>query len=166
MVREAARAGYPIRVAVIASLTDLGSVTELWNQPQLYARFLGQELSFVYRGPVLVVMPAGVGVNLRGSAPTTSPPASMAGLRVSASADLGAVAVSAVQRLAATSGVHLSIPRGASGPTTTSTDSAAWAALATGAVLIASAWAISLRARPPVLRRRTAARALEPPAAR
>ena len=46
---------------MIASPTDLGSVTELWRQPQNYARFLAQELSLLYRGPLLVVMPNGYG---------------------------------------------------------------------------------------------------------
>ena len=51
-------AGYPLRVAVIASPTDLGSITELWRRPASYARFLGQELSLVYlHGTLLVVMP-------------------------------------------------------------------------------------------------------------
>jgi hypothetical protein len=58
----AARGGYPIRVAVIAPQSDLGSVTELWRQPELYARFPDQELSLAYKGPVLIVMPSGVGV--------------------------------------------------------------------------------------------------------
>ena len=50
LLATAQRSGVPLRVAVIASATDLGSVTELWSQPRLYARFLGQELSLVYRG--------------------------------------------------------------------------------------------------------------------
>ncbi len=61
LTQAAARSGYPIRVALVASSADLGSVTELWRQPQSYAKFLGQELSLVYRGPLLVVMPNGVG---------------------------------------------------------------------------------------------------------
>ena len=47
---------------MIASQSDLGSVTALWRQPELYARFLDQELSLAYRGPVLIVMPNGVGL--------------------------------------------------------------------------------------------------------
>ena len=47
LLQEAAHAGYPIRVALIASPTDLGSVTALWQQPQSYAKFLGQELALV-----------------------------------------------------------------------------------------------------------------------
>ena len=60
LLTAAKRRGYPIRVAIIASASDLGSVTALWHQPQTYARFLGQEL--IYRGPLLVVMPNGYGV--------------------------------------------------------------------------------------------------------
>ncbi len=62
LLRTAASSGYQVRVAIIATRSDLGSVTELWRQPQTYARFLDQELSLVYRGPLLVVMPDGFGV--------------------------------------------------------------------------------------------------------
>ena len=62
LLEAAASSGYQIRVAIIASSSDLGSVTELWRQPQTYARFLGQELSLVYHGPLLVVMPNGFGL--------------------------------------------------------------------------------------------------------
>jgi hypothetical protein len=48
-------------VAVIAGSADLGSVTALWRQPAAYARFLDQELSQIFSGPVLVVMPNGLG---------------------------------------------------------------------------------------------------------
>ncbi len=56
-----ARGGFPIRVAVIPSAYDLGSVTALWRRPHVYARFLGIELSLVHPGPLLVVMPDGLG---------------------------------------------------------------------------------------------------------
>jgi hypothetical protein len=57
------RSGFKIRVAVIYSSYDLGSVTVLWRKPQTYARFLGLELSFVYKQRLLVVMPNGFGFN-------------------------------------------------------------------------------------------------------
>ena len=44
-VAAANRAGFAIRVAVVANDYDLGSVTELWHQPRAYARFLDVELS-------------------------------------------------------------------------------------------------------------------------
>jgi hypothetical protein len=59
---------YEVRVAVIASRFDLGSVGVLWRQPKRYARFLGQELYFVYKGRLVVVMPDGFGVSFGGRA--------------------------------------------------------------------------------------------------
>jgi hypothetical protein len=55
------RAGYTIRVALIWSNYDLGSVTSLWRKPRQYARFLDAELEFVYKHRLLVVMPNGFG---------------------------------------------------------------------------------------------------------
>jgi hypothetical protein len=60
-VGRAKRAGYPIRVALIASPDALGAVTALWAKPHQYARFLDLELSIAYKGPLLIVMPQGVG---------------------------------------------------------------------------------------------------------
>ncbi len=56
-----AKSGAPVRVAIIAHADDLGADTPLWGKPQGYAAFLGDELSLTYRGPLLVVMPNGVG---------------------------------------------------------------------------------------------------------
>jgi hypothetical protein len=53
--------GLPMRLAIISSPSDLGAVSELWDQPRAYARFLGFELSLTGREPLLVVMPKGVG---------------------------------------------------------------------------------------------------------
>jgi hypothetical protein len=39
----AQRVGSHLRVAIIASAADLGSVTALWRQPQSYARLVGPE---------------------------------------------------------------------------------------------------------------------------
>ena len=58
---DSRKAGYEIRVAVIAKPDDLGAVTALWAKPKDYARFLGTELGIVYKGPVLIVMPNGLG---------------------------------------------------------------------------------------------------------
>jgi hypothetical protein len=38
------RAGYQLRVAIIASAADLGSVTELWRRPRAYAAVSGHPL--------------------------------------------------------------------------------------------------------------------------
>src|SRR5262249_12969921 len=60
--------GDHVKVAVIGARTDLGSVPSLFNQPRKYARFLGAELSFFYKGPLLVVMPNGFGFANNGKA--------------------------------------------------------------------------------------------------
>ncbi|HEY3944487.1 MAG TPA: SCO family protein [Solirubrobacteraceae bacterium] len=65
-VAAANRAGFTIRVAIIANAADLGAVTELWRQPRPYARFLGQELRLGYKQRLLVVMPNGFGFNWPG----------------------------------------------------------------------------------------------------
>ena len=65
LTREVASAyskGYRVKVAVIASETDLGSIPSLFGKPNDYAKFLGQELGVYYVGPLLVVMPAGYGI--------------------------------------------------------------------------------------------------------
>jgi hypothetical protein len=61
-VRRVFAHGYRIKVAVIASRFDLGSVPQLFNQPNVYAEFLGTELSNWYIGPLLVAMPSGFGI--------------------------------------------------------------------------------------------------------
>ena len=65
-VGAANRAGFAIRVAIISSDYDLGSITALWRKPALYARFLGLGLASAYRGRLLVVMPNGFGFNWPG----------------------------------------------------------------------------------------------------
>jgi hypothetical protein len=61
VVDRAYAKGYKIKVAIIASPTDLGGVPKMFARPQLYADFLGRELVFLYKGPLVVVMPQGIG---------------------------------------------------------------------------------------------------------
>ena len=68
LVEATNRSGYAIRVAVIGSSYDLGSVTSLWRQPRTYARFLGAELQFLYAKRLLIVMPNGFGIYWKGHA--------------------------------------------------------------------------------------------------
>lgn len=65
-IREADKAGYRIRVAVIGSRYDLGTAFSLYNKAQKYSEFLGLELSFQYRDHLLVVMPNGFGSSING----------------------------------------------------------------------------------------------------
>jgi hypothetical protein len=150
LLQSAGRAGYRIRVATIASRTDLGSVTELWRQPKNYARFLGQELSLVYRGPLLIVMPGGYGL-YGGAGHLRGDESALAGLNAPG-AELGTATLTAIQRLAAASGHTLTIPSivapSASGPTNV----LPWIVFAIGSALILLAWTASLRDRPPRIR--------------
>jgi len=66
--------GFEIRVALISGKTDLGAVPILYRKPELYARFLGQELFYWYKQKVLVVMPNGYGISQHGKAVATDLP--------------------------------------------------------------------------------------------
>jgi hypothetical protein len=145
--------GVPLRMAVIASSGDLGSVTALWRQPEAYARFLDQELGLVYRGPLVVAMPNGLGV--AGSARLT--PAQRAALAsaVASAAKASAAPGPELQRLtlatvgkwltATGQGISVGLPPR---PRAAGADLIAIAALVIGGALIALCWALSLRARP------------------
>lgn len=98
----AARAGYPLRIAIIASATDLGVVPALFGRPGPYARFLSTELSATVSAPVLVVMPAGFGLAAAGRALSIQ---AARGVPIGAGADgLGTAALIAGERLAAAAG--------------------------------------------------------------
>ena len=151
VVRAAAAHGLPIRVAVISSPADLGSVSALWHRPQPYADFLGEELSLMFSGQVLVVMPNGFGLYHAGSR-TASELAALAHMRAAGSS-LPAAAIAAVERLAASTGHALPQVSTATGRTAAPTGSGlgalSWAVLGAGVVLVAVAWTASLRVAPP-----------------
>jgi hypothetical protein len=110
LVQAANRSGFTIRVALIASSYDLGSITSLWQQPKTYARFLGEELSFVYKGRLLVVMPNGFGFNWL-KHPSAAPYTVLATIPVKPGpTGLIAAATTAVQRLAKAAGVKITAP--------------------------------------------------------
>ena len=62
-VAQARKLKAPIKVAVIPTAVDLGTITALYGQPQNYANFLAQEISFVGKTPLLIVMSNGYGTN-------------------------------------------------------------------------------------------------------
>ena len=61
-VDAVSKRGDRVKVAVIATPNDLGSVPSLFGKPAAYAAFLGQELGLAYAATLLVVMPSGFGV--------------------------------------------------------------------------------------------------------
>jgi hypothetical protein len=146
LLAAAQHAGVPIRVALISTPADLGSVGALWRKPQPYAQFLGQELSQVFRGTVVVVMPNGVGTYV-----TTKPGRDVVAVNAPRASPMR-TAIMTVQTLANHAGHRLPLPAAAlqrgSASALGSVDLGSWLALAAGAALIAAAWTASLRARP------------------
>ena len=148
LLASAGRRGFPIRAALIASPADLGSVGVLWRRPQTYARFLGEELGLIYRGPVLVAMPNGFGLYVP-SRPAAALPASLTGVPAAGSGPrLATSTMVAVQRLAAAAGHPLPAPSGGPQPGGGSDTLVPWLVFAGGLVLVGLAWGASLRARP------------------
>jgi hypothetical protein len=114
-VDQANRAGYKIKVAVISSGYDLGSVTGLIGKPQTYARFLGQELAFLYRGPLLIVMQNGFGF-YAGKANVSREQRLLRSIPIGTGRDaLQEAATAAVARLAAAKGRSITVPASSSG---------------------------------------------------
>jgi hypothetical protein len=66
VTRTARKAGKPMKVALIASVTDLGLEPSYYGKPTDYARFLGAELQYLYKGKLLIVMPQGAGLSEAG----------------------------------------------------------------------------------------------------
>jgi hypothetical protein len=104
--------GFEIRVALIASRYDMGSVATLFRRPHDYARFLGQELFFVYKGRLLVVMPNGYGVSRGGKLVA---PSQRVVDRLPAPGNdghaLATGATAAVRKLAAAGGIDVPLPK-------------------------------------------------------
>jgi hypothetical protein len=159
MLDAAARAGYQVRLAVIASPRDLGSVTALWGQPLRYAVYLGEELSLAYQGDTVVVMPDGVGL-YRGRGPVADVRAVLSDTPAPGTRGLVTVALGLIRRLAAASdhplpaGSISAVPAPPVSARPSPGSGVAWLVFALGAGLIAVAWTASLRARPPRLRHR------------
>jgi hypothetical protein len=119
-VASANKHGYPLRVALIWSSYDLGSVPELFGKPKTYARFLDAEDSKCWWGGscgsgrfktttrLLVVMPNGLGFAQWKHRPTTGY-RTLAGIKVTRTpAGLAGAATTAVVKLADAAGVKVS----------------------------------------------------------
>jgi len=150
LVREANDAGFKIRVALIASSYDMGSVTSLYLRPRTYARFLGQELSFIYKQRLLVVMHNGLGFNWPHH-PSAPGYRVLAGIHVVPGAvGLLTAAQTAVKRLAAADGVKLTTPLNVSTPgQRNSHDRLVIIAAAAALILLAAAGRFALGRRHP-----------------
>jgi LPXTG-motif cell wall-anchored protein len=100
---DAKRAGFPLKVALIASPVDLGVIPELFGKPADYAKFLDKEISFQGPQPLLVVMAAGYGIQGT-SAKAAAVIKDLALPRGRTSTALALAATTAVARVAAADG--------------------------------------------------------------
>jgi hypothetical protein len=141
---KAKKAGFPIKVAIIATALDLGGVPGYFGKPQPYAQFLYSEITQpTGKQTLLVVMPAGIGL--------VSPPKggadAIGGLKVPPKANsdqLATIALEAVRKLAAAAG-H---PVGGAGGSGSSRSGSASPLLIFGLpVLLVAAAALFLRLR-------------------
>ncbi len=62
MLAQASRRGFSLKVAVIVTPYDLGSVPILFRRPKTYAKFLGEEDYYYWKNELIVVMPNGYGI--------------------------------------------------------------------------------------------------------
>lgn len=154
VVRSAQHRGFPIRVAVIASETDLGSVSALWHSPQAYAELLGDELSLLFKGPLLVVMPNRFGLH-DFTMPANTIRSTLSAIHAPTdSAQLAQVTITAIQRLASAAGHPLPGNSTHAAPVAAergegSIGALGWIVFLLGCVAIAAAWSMSLRIEPP-----------------
>jgi hypothetical protein len=110
LISAANKAGFKIRVAIVWSAYDMGSVTTLWRKPRTYAKFLGLELGFVYKQRLLVVMANGFGFNWP-KHPPAAEYALLSKIRIPPGASgLLTAATNAVTALAAADGVRVAAP--------------------------------------------------------
>jgi hypothetical protein len=148
-VAHARERGHPVKVALIASVIDLGNVPNLWGQPGNYAHFLAQELRLpvphgsrgatnALRGRTVLVVVMPQGVSVEGGISRRDARRAASGVRVDAGpgAEVGAAsraydsdalaqaAIDAVVSVARTQGVRLSAPR--IPPPAASNDGGSW----------------------------------------
>jgi hypothetical protein len=109
-VKQLHAKGYPLKVAIIASQTDLGAVPQFIGRPGPYAAFLESEIKFNKAKPLLVVMQTGYGT--AAIAPNVAAP--VAGLPKPKSGNpdaLGRAAIDGVLKIAAATGHPLPAPK-------------------------------------------------------
>ena len=103
MLASAKTKGFPLKVAVIVTPYDLGSVPILFDKPQIYAKFLGEEDYYYWKDELLVVMPNGYGIYKASDLPAADKAAiaALPKLDTESGTALGLAAETAVRALAA-----------------------------------------------------------------
>jgi hypothetical protein len=110
LLKATRKAGFPLKVAIIAAPKDLGAVPQFFGKPQSYAPFLESEIAFNSKKPLLTVMPSGYGL----AAVPKGAENSLQGLDPPKSAngdDLGRAAVMAIVKLSGAAGHPVPTPK-------------------------------------------------------
>jgi hypothetical protein len=151
LVDKAWKKGYKIKVALIAAPADLGGIPQLYGKPKTYVKFLGQELVFLFKGPLVVAMPNGLGF-YQYKKPVSKEYAIISKIPVGSGTDgLAQAATTAVAKLAG-----LKVSNGPPSPSPSKSSSGPWTIIgiiAGGVVLLALMLVLGPMA---VKRRRTA----------
>ena len=103
LVAEGQRKGYKLKIALIATPEDLGTIPEYFGKPEEYAQLLDEEIAFNSKPRLLVVMPGGTGLAEVGQRERRA----IRGISVDDDAspdDLAAAAVLALPKLATAAG--------------------------------------------------------------
>jgi hypothetical protein len=110
LLKTTRKAGFPLKVAIVAQPKDLGAVPQYFDKPQSYAPFLQSEIAFNSKKPLLIVMPAGYGfaglpAGTDQALEGVDPPKSANG------EDLGRAAVTAIVKLSEAAGHPVPTPK-------------------------------------------------------
>ncbi len=110
LLKDTRKAGFPLKVAIVAAPKDLGAVPQYFGHPQSYAPFLESEIAFNKKKPLLTVMPSGYGVagmpkGAENGLNGVAPPKSAQG------EDLGRAAVGAIVKLSKAAGHPVPAPK-------------------------------------------------------
>ena len=110
LLKTTRKAGFTLKVAIIAQPKDLGAVPQFFGKPQSYAPFLQSEIAFNSKKPLLIVMPAGYGfaglpAGTDQALEGVDPPKSANG------EDLGRAAVTAIVKLSEAAGHPVPTPK-------------------------------------------------------
>jgi hypothetical protein len=150
MLASAKAKGFPIRLALIVTPYDLGSVPILFDKPKIYAKFLGEEDYYYWKDELLVVMPNGYGIYKASDLPAADKAAlaALPKLDTRSGPALALAAETALRALAAKHNITLSASGAGSGGSSTWTDRAE---IAGGALVLCllgfAGWALWRRRR-------------------
>jgi len=101
VVGRARKAGFHIKVALVASRSDLGAIPQMMGHVVQYADLLQREIAYLRPQPTLAAMPTGFGTSATGA----QGPAIVAKLGAPRTADgMARGAIAAVEQLAAANG--------------------------------------------------------------